>query len=87
MLVWTWIVYVSLSVFKHVYMLLLCQGSQGNEHALSRPAVTNGHGKLVALPQRVHSIIVNYVSHVSYLQDCHEFWDKADSIVQTNPSE
>jgi len=54
---------------------------------LPRPPVTNGHAKLVALPQHIHSVIVNYVSHVSYLQDGHEFWDKADSIVDTNPSE
>jgi len=54
---------------------------------MPRPPVTNGHTKLVTLPQRVHSIIVNYVSHISYLQDCHEFWDKADSIVHTSPGE
>ena len=54
---------------------------------MPRPPVTNGHTKLVALPQRVHSIIVNYVSHISYLQDCHEFWDKADGIVHTSPGE
>jgi len=49
--------------------------------------VTNGHGKLIGLSQRIHSVIVSYVGHVSYLQDCHELWDKADAIVDTNPCE
>jgi len=65
----------------------VCKGSQGAEHAVPRPPVTNGHAKLIGIPQRLHSVVSNYVSHVSWLLDCHELWDKADGILHTYPRE
>ena len=81
-MLFSWPVPVILPKLIVLHLQLSPQGSGNGDHRLTNGSLTAGSSmsspSTVSLPQRIHQITLNYVSHVYSLVQCHDLWEQAD---------
>lgn len=62
--------------------------SNGDNTGMVKPlSVVNGHSLTsIVVPQRIHSVMMNFVNYMNYLHQCLDCWDQAEAILVTHPA-
>lgn len=78
---WTWILYLLVQM-KDVFLCLQSSNCDVNPSKLANGNLNTGtlsSPGCVSVPQRIHSITSQYISHTSYLVQAMDLWDQGDA--------
>ena len=61
---------------------LLNNGTSSTNSLTTSSTAAGGANATVPIPLRIHSVSLSYLTHMDYLFQCHDIWDKADHLAE-----